>query len=349
MKTFKRMNRLIIRIIGTSLLISSPVVLAIEKVKLRVHHFVPATSYYITEIMKPWEKNIEEASGGRIEIDQFYSMSLGGKAPQLMDQVRDGVVDIALTSGGYTPGRFPRNDVFNLPFIMRGIVPTSLAYWEFAKQDLQDNEFKQVKLLTGWVHGPGVIHSDKAINKIADVKGLKIRGPNRIINSYLKNLGAITLGLPFASIPEAISKGVIDGVVTPWEAVPLIKLNELVTNHIEFTSEQSLYTGAWIMVMNAEKFSSMPRDLQAIIMAESDEKMAAFAALKAENEMNPARNTAQKNNIVSIDNEDVKPWKEAADIVYKNWIADMKKQNIDGQSLIERANSLIEKYNKVQQ
>ena len=110
-------------------------------------------------ILKPWAEQVEKASGGRIKIEHFDAMSLGGRPPELMDQARDGVVDLSMTVVGYTPGRFPRTEVFELPFMMTNPVSTAAAYWEMVETDWQATEYKDVKVLGAWVHGPGVLHS----------------------------------------------------------------------------------------------------------------------------------------------------------------------------------------------
>ena len=101
-----------------------------QDVTLRLHQFLPPPAPVPSMILKPWAQGVEEASGGRIKIEHFDAMSLGGRPPELMDQARDGVVDMAMTVVGYTPGRFPRTEVFELPFMMTNPVATAAAYWE---------------------------------------------------------------------------------------------------------------------------------------------------------------------------------------------------------------------------
>ncbi|WP_347864957.1 TRAP transporter substrate-binding protein [Planktomarina sp.] len=201
-------------------------------------------------ILKPWAANVEEASGGRIKIEHFDAMSLGGRPPELLGQARDGVVDLAMTVAGYTPGLFPRTEVFELPFMMTNPVATSAAYWQKVNTDWSSNEYKDVQVLGAWVHGPGQIHSKDGVNSLEDMKGLTLRGPTRIINNLLGELGAEPVGMPLPAIPEALSKGVVKGTVIPWEVTTAIRLSELVGNHTEFSGDEAFYTSAIILVMN---------------------------------------------------------------------------------------------------
>jgi len=296
-----------------------------QDVTLRLHQFLPPPATVPSKILKPWAQGVEEASGGRIAIQHFDAMSLGGRPPELMDQARDGVVDLTMTVVGYTPGRFPRTEVFELPFMTTSPVATSAAYWEMVANDMQANEYKDVKVLGAWVHGPGVIHTKDGVSNLEDMEGLTLRGPTRIINDLLSELGAEPVGMPLPAIPEALSKGVVKGTVIPWEVTPAIRLSELVGHHTEFSGDQSLYTAAIVLVMNKAKYDALPDDLKAILDAESGAKLSTFAA-QIMWDMDPgARKIAEKagNAITVLDEAEVARWKEASKPVVERWISDL--------------------------
>ncbi len=317
-----------------------------QDVTLRLHQFLPPPAPVPSLILKPWAEGVEAASDGRIKIEHFDAMSLGGRPPELMDQARDGVVDLSMTVVGYTPGRFPRTEVFELPFMMTNPVATAAAYWEMVETDFQNNEYADVKVLGAWVHGPGQIHTKDGVNKLEDMQGVSLRGPTRIINDMLSELGATPVGMPLPAIPEALSKGVVGGTVIPWEVTPAIRLSELVDNHTEFAGEQSLYTAAIVLVMNKAKYEALPDDLKAILDAESGAKLSTFATQVMWDQDAPAREIAVKagNTITMLDEAEVDRWKAAAEPVVARWIADMETKGIDGAALIEQARALIAKH-----
>ena len=317
-----------------------------QEVTLRLHQFLPPPATVPAKILKPWAEGVEKASDGRIKIEHFDAMALGGRPPELMDQARDGVVDLAMTVVGYTPGRFPRTEVFELPFMMTNPVATAKAYWEMVESDWQSNEYKDVKVLGAWVHGPGVIHTRDGVSKLEDMKGLTMRGPTRIINDLLSELGAEPVGMPLPAIPEALSKGVVKGTVIPWEVTPAIRLSELVGKHTEFTGDEALYTAAIVLVMNKAKYDALPDDLKAILDAESGGKLSAFASQVMWDQDPPARAIAEKagNEIVQLDDAEVARFKEAAKPVVDRWVADMDGKGIDGKALVEQARALIKKH-----
>ena len=317
-----------------------------QDVTLRLHQFLPPPAPVPAQILKPWAQGVEEASGGRIKIEHFDAMSLGGRPPELMDQARDGVVDLSMTVVGYTPGRFPRTEVFELPFMMTNPVATAKAYWEMVESDFQSNEYKDVKVLGAWVHGPGLIHSTDGVTSLEDMQGLTLRGPTRIINDLMAELGAEPVGMPLPAIPEALSKGVVKATVIPWEVTTAIRLSELVSNHTEFSGDESLYTAAIVLVMNKAKYEALPDDLRAILDAESGAKLSAFATQVMWDMDAPAKVIAEEagNTIVTLDEAEVARWKEASQPVIERWIADMDAKGIDGAALIEQAKSLIAKH-----
>lgn len=314
-----------------------------QDMTLRLHQFLPPVATVPAKILKPWGERLAAASGGRLNIQHFDAMSLGGRPPELMDQARDGVADITMTVVGYTPGRFPRSEVFELPFMMTSPVATSLAFWEMVETDFQSSEYQDLKVLGAWVHGPGVIHSADPIASLEDMKGKTVRGPTRVINDMLSELGGTPVGMPLPAIPEGLSKGVINATVIPWEVTPAVRLTELVTNHTEFTGPEALYTATIVLVMNKAKYEALPDDLKAIIDAESGAKLSEFAAQVMWDNDAPGREkaVAAGNNIIQLDAAEVARWKAAAQPVITRWVAEMDSKGIDGQALIDQAKALI--------
>ena len=312
-------------------------------VTLRLHQFLPPVATLPKNVLKPWADAVSAASDGRLGIQHFDAMALGGRPPELMDQARDGIADITMTLVGYTPGRFPRSEVFELPFMMTDPVATSLAFWEMVETDFQQTEYKDVKILASWVHGPGLIHTKDPVNRLEDLKGQTLRGPTRVITGLIEELGATPVGMPLPSIPEALSKGVVSGTVLPWEVTPAIRLSEMVSNHLEFSGAEALYTSTFVLVMNKARYDALPDDLRAILDAETGAKLSAMAARIMQEGDAPGRALAEKagNTITTLDEAEVARWKDAASPVYDRWVTEMNGKDIDGQALIDQARALI--------
>jgi TRAP-type C4-dicarboxylate transport system substrate-binding protein len=316
-----------------------------QEVTLKMHHFLPQQANVPKLVLEVWADKVEAASGGRIKVDHYPSMQLGGKPPELMDQAIDGVADIVWTVVGYTPGRYPATEVFELPFMMTDARAVSRAYWQMFEKHMKDKEFSNLEILGTWVHGPGMIHTKNPVNTPADMQGMKIRGGSRSVNSLLTKLGATPVGMPVPAVAEGLSKGVIDGTTIPWEVTGALKVPELVTNHTEF-SGSALYTLTFVLAMNKDKYESLPDDLKAIIDANSGEEFSVFAGGTQEDADGPARENAVKlgNNIITLDAAATEEWRALAQPIYDEWVADMSKRGIDGQALIDEARMLIDKY-----
>lgn len=318
------------------------------EVTLRLHHFLPAQSNIPKGILEPWAKSIETASDGRIAVQLYPAMTLGGTPSQLVDQVRDGVVDVIWTLPGYTPGRFPRTEVFELPFMMTDGEAASHAFWELVQSDMQDTDFRGMKILGAWVHGPGVLHlRGPGISRLEDMQGKKLRGASRIVNSLLDATGAVPVGMPAPEIAPSLARGVIDGALLPWEVTPSLKVHELTDSHIEFSGPRALYTITFILAMNTDRYDALPDDLRRIIDAHSGLGFSTRAGRIMRDFDAKGRATVVEsgNRIIRLPPEEVARWQAVGDGVIAEWVAEMAEKNIDGQDLLTRARTAITRHN----
>lgn len=318
-----------------------------QQVTLRMHQMLPPQATIPKLALEPWARKVEAESGGRIKVQMFNAMALGGAPPQLFDQAKDGVVDITWTVLGYTPGRFNKSEVFELPFMTGSAEKGSMAFQEYVEKHAAD-EFKDVKLIGVHVHGPGLFHTKDPVKGLEDARGLKIRGGSRIINNMLTKLGSSPVGMPVPAVTEALSKGVIAGTTIPWEVVPSLKVHELVKNHTTFAGDTGLYTQTFAVSMNKAKYESLPADLKKVI--DNNSGMAAAQMLgKAMDEGDKiSRAIAEKagNNIIALDLAETQRWRRTAATVETDWVKEMKSKGIDGETLVKEARALINKYGK---
>ena len=327
-----------------TLVLASPV--TAQDVKLRLHQFLPAGAPIPKNFIAEWAKKVEQDAKGRIKIELYPSMQLGGTPAQLYDQVRDGVVDIVWTLPGYTAGRFPRSETFELPFIGGNGEQNSQAAWEFYQKHLKD-EFKDVHIIAVHTHGPGLIHAKgNGVRKLEDMKGLKLRGPSRMVNKLIEQLGATPVGMPVPAMPDALSKGVIDGTVVPWEVTTPLRVAELVNTHTNFSGNRSLYVAFFIFAMNKAKYDGLPPDLKKIIDDNSGLATSKWAGKVMDEGDVPglAAAKARNNAIITLDAAETARWKEQAKKVNDSWVGEMNGKRINGKQLIDEASALIAKY-----
>ncbi|MBT9487175.1 MAG: TRAP transporter substrate-binding protein [Rubrivivax sp.] len=314
---------------------------------LRFHQMLPPQAVIPAQAIKPWAEKVEKESGGRIKVQLFPSMQLGGRPPELFDQAKDGVVDIIWTVLGYTPGRFPKSEVFELPFSSGDAESSSKAFWDYVQKNAQD-EYKDVKLIAVHTHGPGLFHSKDPITKLEDLKGMKVRGGSRVINIMLEQLGATPVGLPVPAVGEALSKGVIAATTIPWEVTPALKVTQIVKNHTGFTGAKGLYTQTFAVAMNKGAYDKLPADLKKVIDANSGIEAAAMFGRAMDMGDKAGLDIAKKagNNIVTLDAAETNRWQRAAAGVRATWYKEVSGKGIDGPKLAAEAEALINKYSK---
>ena len=220
---------------------------------LRFAHFMPPVTWQHTDLFTGWAEAVKEASGGEVEVTIFPAQTLG-KAPAGYDNAKNGVADLAWTLQGYTAGRFPLTQVIELPGLFETAEVGSCALQKLYDSGALDEEYGETKPIFMHVHAPGHIHSkDKPVTSLADLKGMKIRRPTAVIGTLLEELGAEPVGMPAPTIYENLEKGVIDGYMLPWEALPGFRLTELTEHHTEF----GFYSSAFIVTMNQAKYDSL--------------------------------------------------------------------------------------------
>ncbi|MDO9438721.1 TRAP transporter substrate-binding protein [Hydrogenophaga sp.] len=321
--------------------------LAQQTVTLRLHQMLPAQATIPARAIVPWAQKVEAESGGRIKVQLFHAMSLGGAPPQLFDQARDGVVDLTWTVLGYTPGRFNKSEVFELPFMSGSAEESSRAFQEYVEKYAAD-EFSSVKLLAVHTHGPGLFHTKTPVTGLESLRGMKVRGGSRVINNMLTKLGATPVGMPVPAVTDALSKGTIEGTTIPWEVTPSLKVTELVKNHTTFAGKQGLYTQTFAFSMNKASYEKLPPDLKAVIDKNSGMETAALfgRAMDEGDKIGHDIAVKAKNNIVALDAAETQRWRRTAATVETDWIAEMKGKNIDGAKLVSEARALIAKYQR---
>ena len=318
-----------------------------QTVTLRLHQMLPPQATIPARAIVPWAQKVEAESGGRIKVQIFNAMQLGGAPPQLFDQARDGVVDLTWTVLGYTPGRFPKTEVFELPFMSGSAERSSKAIQEYVEKFAAD-EFKDVKLICVHTHGPGLFHTKQPVTGLETLRGMKVRGGSRIINNMLTKLGATPVGMPVPAVTDALSKGTIEGTTIPWEVAPSLKVHELVRNHTTFAGKEGLYTQTFAFSMNKAAYDKLPADLKKIIDANSGQAAATLFGKAMDDGDKAGREIAVKagNNIVALDIAETQRWRRTAGTVETDWVNEVKGKGIDGAKLASEARALIAKYSK---
>jgi len=317
-----------------------------QEIVLKVHHPLPPSSTAHQKVLEPWCAKLAQESNNRIKCQIYPSMQLGGSVPQLYDQVKDGVVDVIWTVAGYSAGRFPLVEVFELPFIAHNAESTSRAVWEYVRLHDPD-EFRDVHPIAFHVHGGGVFSMiKKPIVHRADLRGEKVRAPTRQTTKMLAALGATPVGMPVPQVPEALSKGVIDGTLLPYEVMPALKVDELARFHSgPDPTQPMIYTSVFILAMNKPRYDSLAPDLKRIVDANSGLELSGqLGRLFDEVEVINKKKTGGEVNVIA--NAEIEEWKKIVQPVTDSWVQDVTARGADGNGLLKAARELLAKYRK---
>ena len=315
-----------------------------EPIILRVHHWVSAVANSHRLHLVPWARKLEGESGGRLRVQVFPAMQLGGAQPQLYDQARDGVVDFAMVQFGATPGRFPRVEAFEVPFVAHPLAaPNARAVQAFAERHMVGTELRDVRLICAWAHDAGALHAARKVERMEDIRGMRLRFSTRLSGEALSALGAAPIGMPVTQVPEAVSTRVLDGAMIPWEIVPAIRLHEMVRFHTEFPGTPTFWTSVFAVVMNRARYDSLPPDLRAVIDANSGPETAVFASAPWDRQSPVAAEAARRrgNTITPLPEDEVARWRRTVQPVTDAWIAASRERGVDGGALLEEARALV--------
>jgi TRAP-type C4-dicarboxylate transport system substrate-binding protein len=337
---------------GAAIALAAPFVLRSTRahaaeVTLKLHHLLGPKAPAHTQMLTPWAQGIEEASGGRVKIELYPAMSLGGTPPQLFGQVRDGVVDIVWTVNGYTAGLFPRSELFELPNVFtNNIVATNLAMRDLFADYLQE-EYRDVHVLFLHVHaGQGIQMADTAVHHPADLKGKKLRVPGPTGIAVIEQLGATPVPMPVSDLPQALTTHAVDGALIPWEIIPALKLQDSTQYQIEGEEGWRLGTTTFQVSMNKARWEALPDDLKALFDKASDE-----AWLRQVGEIWRKSDDAgikiavdSGNEHIVLSHEETEAFRTALAPVVDKWVAESASKGIDGQAMVDAARAAIAKH-----
>ncbi len=320
---------------------------ASDVVTLKVSHYLPATSTFQKKNLIPWCEKISKESNGRLKCQIYPSMQLGGMPSQLFDQVRDGLADIVWTIPTFQSGRFTKSDVFELPFMVNSAEKGSQALWDYIQKNSL-NEFKGTKLIFTHLHDGSVVHfSKKSVKTLEDLKGLKLAAPHRLGTKTIAALGAIPVQMPATALPEALSKGVVDGSCLPWEVTTSLKLQEITKTHTEFPPHHpKIFNSTFVFAMNEAKYNSLPADLKKVIDDNSGREVSRWVGkIWDEGALVSRKIAVDRHNTINVLSEaEYNRWVKATDPVIDGWIKEVDARVGNGRALYNDAKALLKKY-----
>jgi TRAP-type C4-dicarboxylate transport system substrate-binding protein len=301
-----------------------------KPVELSYSIFFPATHKH-TVLAGEWAKEVEKRTQGKVKITIFPGGTLT-PAPTCYDGVVKGISDLGMSVLAYTKGKFPLTEVIDLPLgYTSGAAATRLINQYFAK--FKPKEFDEVKVLYLHAHGPGILHTKKAVNKLEELKGMRIRCTGTV-TEIVKALGAVPLSMPMGETYDALNRGMAEGSMAPIESLEGWKWGEVV----KFTTESfgSAYSTAFFVVMNKEKWNALPADVQKTIDKINAEWIEKTGKLWDEVDKS-GREFSLKlgNKIIPLSPQENQRWAAAAGPVLDDYVKRMKEKGLPGEEALK--------------
>jgi TRAP-type C4-dicarboxylate transport system substrate-binding protein len=250
------------RKLALTALAAAPLALAAHaQAPLTYSSWVPPT-HHLTIWQANWAADVEKATGGRVKFQGLPKAPAA--APGTFDAVRDGLVDLSYVTASYTPARHILPLMPELPGAGNTAEINSVAFSRIHWKHFQKfGEYKGVKLLAVWTHGPGQMFTKKPIKSLADFQNQKIRTGGGIAERVANALGASAFVKPAPESYELLNSGVADGVFFPFESIVSFKLDKVIGQATVFPG--GLYSSAFGFFMNEDKWNKIAKQDQAII------------------------------------------------------------------------------------
>jgi TRAP-type C4-dicarboxylate transport system substrate-binding protein len=314
---------------------------AFAQTKLNYSVFFPAP-HKNAVLATEWAKEIEKRTNGKVQITVFPGGTLT-PADKCYDGVVKGISDIGFSVFAYTMGKFPLTQVADLPLGMKsGLVATRLINEYYKK--FKPKELDEVKVMYLHGHGPGLLHTKKPVNKLEDLKGMKIRCTG-MAAKIVSALGGVPVAMPMGETYDALSRGVVDGSMAPQEALQGWKWGEVVKYTIE--NFGSSYSTAMFVVMNKQKWNALSPDVQQIIEQVNEEYAEKQGKLWDEIDKAGRDFTLSRGNkIISLSQDEDWKWQKAVKPILDDYVKSMKDKGLPGQDVLRFYLETIYKYQK---
>src|SRR5438876_10602750 len=258
-------------LLGSVVAAASP---ALGQTTLTMSSWVSPQHHLTANVLQGWATEAEKATNGRVKFTMLPKHP--SAPPGTFDAVRDGLVDLSYVTASYTPSRHVLPLLAELPGSGDTALVNSVAYsrihWKYFQKL---GEYKGVKLLGVFTHGPGQMFTKKPVRTIADVQGLKIRTGRGVHEKVAKALGASAFVKPAPDSYELLSSGVADGVFFPLESIISFKLETVLEQATLFPG--GMYSSSFGFFMNEDKWNKLPKQDQEAIAKLSGEHIARLA------------------------------------------------------------------------
>lgn len=309
-----------------------------EPIKLNYANFPPAPTFPCVQ-MERWKEEVEKRTSGKVAIKTFPGGTLLD-AKAMMDGVIGGQADIGCLCMAYQPGRFIVTNATSLPLDLPNAKVASLTLWDLYNQYKPD-EFSQVKVLTMFATAPSNLMTKKPVRTLADIKGMDIRASGGA-GEILKAWGANMVGMPMSATPEALQKGVVQGLFSSLEVMKDFKYAEL----CRFVTMTDTVIYPFAVVMNMDSWNRLPDDVKKVmddLGAEQALWTGEYMDAHVKESMDWSKETYNVE-VIQFSDDEKAEWNKLLEPMIDNWIADATAKGLPGEKIIQDIKAISKKH-----
>jgi TRAP-type transport system periplasmic protein len=304
---------------------------------LKIHNFHAPLAAANTKLLKPFAERMAKETSGRLKIEVYPAMQLGGKSEELYGQARSGVVDGIWTVTGFTPGKFPLTEVFSLPFVSGNARATSAAILDMQQStDWLKKEYAETTPLMYHVASTEAFHTKTPVKSMADLKGLKLRTADRVMANALQEFGVNVVGMSLPDAVTSLQRGILDGTSSSW-------IMGKTDYHFEVPGFSKTI---FVFTLNTDSFNKLPADFRAKIRADmSIARAKELGDIWDADEVEGRDYCGKSGTIRNLAAEEIAEWRRRLQPQVEAWAAQTSKdQGIDAAKLVADARRLVAKH-----
>lgn len=215
-----------------------------------------ATEHTSSEAMKLFKEEVEKATGGKLVIDLFPAMQLGG-AQENVQAVRTGSIQVVWIGMAFLSRTVPELEALSLPFLFSSREQAfRVADGPIGKEIDRKMADKGLTMLGYMELGARhVTNSRRPIKTVEDLKGLKIRlQPNETHLATFRALGANAVAMDVKELYPAMQQGVVDGQENPYAVIAANRYFEVQ----KYLSNTSHFFDFITVVAHRKSFEALP-------------------------------------------------------------------------------------------
>jgi TRAP-type C4-dicarboxylate transport system substrate-binding protein len=288
-----------------------------QPVVLKFATVEPPKSFNNQKVWGPIFEKMNKEAEGVFKIEIFAGGTLGRNPMQAMKILMDGVTDLVHGINAYLPGQLVDDQVANTPFMAKNCLDCTMSF-HYMQEKKMLRGYDDLVILGQICLDQYGIHTKFPVKVPADLKGKKMRTAGKIHHALANACGATPVAMPITKVAESISRGVIVGTFSDWNAMQTFRINDVATYHclVPFGSTTLM------VAMTKKKYESLPPKGKAVIDKYRGGYFSRYWAETLDEHMVSIETKTTKDpkhTVYKPNAEEMKQWQAVMDPVISSW------------------------------